>query len=147
MLCAPPKQEGLNRYEGAGFGGAMAGLLGTHGASRGSQEEKLFYKIGEVSKITGLPSYVLRFWESEFEFLRPQKSRGHQRVYTQKDVEMLLQIKRMRYEQGFTIEGLRRRWNTRQGTKERKPSRAAGDVLRRLRQELNEMLKVLDDHA
>ena len=125
----------------------MAGLLGTHGAPRGSHEEKLFYKIGEVSKITGLPSYVLRFWESEFEFLRPQKSRGQQRVYTQKDVEILLQIKRMRYEQGFTIKGLRRRWNTRQGTKERKPSRAAGEVVRRLRQELNEMLKVLDDHA
>jgi DNA-binding transcriptional MerR regulator len=125
----------------------MAGLLGAHGAPRGSQEEKLFYKIGEVSKITGLPSYVLRFWESEFQFLRPQKSRGQQRVYTQKDVEILLQIKRMRYEQGFTIQGLRRRWNTRQGTKERKPSRASTDVVRRLRQELNEMLKVLDDHA
>ena len=95
--------------------------------------------------ITGLPSYVLRFWESEFQFLQPQKSRGRQRVYTQKDVETLLQIKRMRYEQGFTIEGLRRRWNTRQGTQERKPSRAAAEVVRRVRHELDEMLKVLDD--
>src|SRR5437879_13793538 len=84
----------------------MAGLSGTNGASRVSLDDKLFYKIGEVSRITGLPSYVLRFWESEFQFLQPQKSRGRQRVYTQKDVETLLQIKRMRYEQGFTIEGL-----------------------------------------
>ena len=101
----------------------MAGLSGINGAPRVSLDDKLFYKIGEVSKITGLPSYVLRFWESEFRFLQPQKSRGRQRVYTPKDVETLLQIKRMRYEQGFTIEGLRRRWNTRQGAQERKPSR------------------------
>jgi len=110
----------------------MAGLSGTNGASRVSLDEKLFYKIGEVSRITGLPSYVLRFWESEFQFL-------------QKDVETLLQIKRMRYEQGFTIEGLRRRWNTRQGSQERKPSRAAAEIVRRVRHELDEMLKVLGD--
>jgi DNA-binding transcriptional MerR regulator len=121
------------------------GLSGTHGGPRVSVDEKLFYKIGEVSRLTGLPSYVLRFWESEFDFLRPQKSRGRQRVYTQKDVETLLQIKRMRYEQGFTIEGLRRRWNTRQGTQERKPSRAVAEVVRRVRQELNEIVKILDE--
>ena len=109
-------------------------------------QEKLFYKIGEVSRLIGLPSYVLRYWESEFNFLRPRKSRGRQRVYSQKDVETLREIKRMRYEQGFTIEGLRRRWNTRQGTHERKPSRAAADVLRRVRRELTEMLKVLEQH-
>ena len=77
--------------------------------------EKLFYKIGEVSRLTGLPSYVLRFWESEFGFLRPQKTRGRQRKYTPKDIETLLQIKRMRYDKGFTIEGLKRRWHTREG--------------------------------
>jgi DNA-binding transcriptional MerR regulator len=126
---------------------AMGGLSANNGALRNSQNDKLFYKIGEVSKITGLPSYVLRFWESEFEFLRPQKGRGRQRVYTQKDVETLVQIKRMRYEQGYTIEGLRRRWNTRQGTQERKPSRAALEVLKRARHDLNEMLKVLNDQT
>ncbi len=126
---------------------AMGGLSGNNGAPRNSQNDKLFYKIGEVSKITGLPSYVLRFWESEFDFLRPQKGRGRQRVYTQKDVETLVQIKRMRYEQGYTIEGLRRRWNTRQGTQERKPSRAALEVLKRVRHDLNEMLKVLNDQT
>jgi len=108
--------------------------------------EKLFYKIGEVSRLTGLPAYVLRFWESEFRFLRPQKSLGRQRVYTRKDIETLLAIKRMRYEQGFTIEGLRRRWHTRQGVHERRPSRAMVDVVRRVKHELHEVLKALDEH-
>src|SRR3989338_1635491 len=105
--------------------------------------EKLFYKIGEVSRLTGLPSYVLRFWESEFGFLRPQKTRGRQRKYTPK--ETLLQIKRMRYDKGFTIEGLKRRWHTREGTQERRPSRATVDVVRRVKREVQEMLTVLGD--
>lgn len=113
------------------------------GGARAPVGEKLFYKIGEVSRITGLPSYILRFWESEFSFLRPRKSRGRQRVYTRKEIETLLQIKRMRYEQGFTIEGLRRRWHTRQGVQERRPSRATVDVVERVRRELNDILKVL----
>src|SRR5206468_9157575 len=116
-----------------------------HGTST-AVGEKLFYKIGEVSRLTGLPSYVLRFWESEFHFLQPQKNRGRQRVYTRKDIETLLQIKRMRYEQGFTIAGLKQRWNTRQGSQERQPSRATRDVIERVKQELTEMLKVLEDH-
>src|SRR3989442_7318810 len=74
-----------------------------HGTST-AVGEKLFYKIGEVSRLTGLPAYVLRFWESEFGFLRPQKTRGRQRKYTPKDIETLLQIKRMRYEQGRSEE-------------------------------------------
>ena len=107
--------------------------------------EKLFYKIGEVSRLTGLPAYVLLFWESEFGFLSPQKTRGRQRKYTPQDIETLLQIKRMRYEQGFTIEGLKRRWHTRTGTQERKPSRATGDVVRRVKHEVHEILKVLEE--
>ncbi len=107
--------------------------------------EKLFYKIGEVSRLTGLPAYVLRFWESEFGFLRPQKTRGRQRKYTPQDIETLLQIKRMRYDKGYTIEGLKRRWHTREGTQERRPSRATADVVRRVKHEVQEMLKVLGD--
>ncbi len=72
-------------------------------------DDKLFYKIGEVSRLTGLESYVLRYWETEFAALRPQKSSGGQRVYTKKDVDLVLQIKRMLYEQGFTIAGARKR--------------------------------------
>jgi DNA-binding transcriptional MerR regulator len=69
----------------------------------------LFYKIGEVSRLAGLESYVLRYWETEFPALRPRKSSGGQRVYTKKDVDLVLQIKRMLYEQGFTIAGARKR--------------------------------------
>lgn len=105
--------------------------------------DKLFYKIGEVSRLTGLPPYVLRFWESEFGFLRPQKTGGRQRKYQPKDIDMLLQIKRMRYEKGFTIEGLKRRWHSRDGTQERRPSRATADVVRRVKHEVQAMLTVL----
>src|SRR5207245_11389902 len=83
-----------------------------HGTST-AVGEKLFYKIGEVSQLTGLPAYVLRFWESELGFLRPQKTRGRQRKYTPKDIEPLLQIKRMRYEQASPLEGLQRGRHTR----------------------------------
>lgn len=70
---------------------------------------KLFYKISEVSRITGLESYVLRYWESEFSSLSPRKNKGGQRVYEQKDIDTILNIKKMLYEEGFTIAGARRR--------------------------------------
>ncbi len=72
---------------------------------------KIFYKIGEVSKIAKLPAYVLRFWESEFSFLKPKKSPGHQRIYVQRDIETVLEIKRMLYEEGHTLAGVKRFWS------------------------------------
>jgi DNA-binding transcriptional MerR regulator len=60
---------------------------------------KVFYKIGEVSLVTKLPAYVLRFWESQFPFLKPKKSRGNQRLYVKRDIETVLEIKRMLYEE------------------------------------------------
>ena len=71
---------------------------------------KVFYKIGEVSQVTKLPAYVLRFWESQFPFLKPKKSRGNQRLYVRRDVETVLEIKRMLYEEGYTLEGVKRYW-------------------------------------
>lgn len=71
--------------------------------------DKLFYKIGEVSKIVGVEPYVLRYWETEFPFLKPRKNRSGQRVYIKKDVEMLLSIKRLLYQERYTIEGVRKR--------------------------------------
>ena len=70
---------------------------------------KLFYKISEVSKISGLESYVLRYWESEFPTIAPRKNKGGQRVYEQKDIDEILKIKRMLYEERLTIEWARRR--------------------------------------
>ncbi|NWF76271.1 MAG: MerR family transcriptional regulator [Nitrospirae bacterium] len=71
--------------------------------------DKLFYKIGEVSKIVGVEAYVLRYWETEFPFLKPRKSKSGQRVYVKKDVEMLLTIKRLLYQERYTIEGVRKK--------------------------------------
>jgi len=71
--------------------------------------EKLFYKIGEVSRITGVEAYVLRYWETEFPFLRPRKSSSGQRVYVKKDIELINQIKTLLYDERYTIEGVRKR--------------------------------------
>ncbi|TPV93967.1 MAG: MerR family transcriptional regulator [Myxococcales bacterium FL481] len=69
--------------------------------------DKLYFKIGEVAEIVGVAPHVLRFWETEFRGVRPQKSRNQQRVYRRRDVELLLQIKYLLYEQRFTIAGAR----------------------------------------
>jgi DNA-binding transcriptional MerR regulator len=70
---------------------------------------KLFYRIGEVSRLVGVAPHVLRYWESEFSTVRPQKSSHGQRIYSRKDVQKLLAIKVLLKEQGFTIEGARKR--------------------------------------
>ena len=71
--------------------------------------DKLFFKIGEVAKITGLKTYVLRYWESEFPTIKPTKSKTNQRVYQRKDILTVLLIKKLLYEEKFTIEGARSR--------------------------------------
>src|SRR3982075_1586064 len=75
--------------------------------------DKLYFRIGEVSRLTGVKQYVLRFWESEFSGLGPKKSGTGHRLYRRKDVEMVLEIKRLLYEQRFTIEGARKFLETR----------------------------------
>jgi len=69
---------------------------------------KLFFKIGEVCELAGVEPFVLRFWESEFPSLTPQKSKAGHRVYRRKDVEMVLKIKSLLYDRGFTIAGARK---------------------------------------
>ena len=69
--------------------------------------DKLYFRIGEVSALCRLPAYVLRFWESEFPQLKPVKSSTGQRMYRKRDVESVLRIKQLLYEQGFTISGAR----------------------------------------
>jgi DNA-binding transcriptional MerR regulator len=71
--------------------------------------EKLYFRIGEVSELAQLPTYVLRYWESEFAQLKPTKSSTGQRMYRRKDVECVMQIRRLLYEEGFTIAGARER--------------------------------------
>jgi|KBSMisStandDraft_5_1062788.scaffolds.fasta_scaffold07884_5 DNA-binding transcriptional MerR regulator len=69
--------------------------------------EKLYFRIGEVSRLCQLPAYVLRFWETEFPQLKPIKSSTGQRMYRRKDVESVLRIKQLLYQEGFTIPGAR----------------------------------------
>jgi MerR HTH family regulatory protein len=69
--------------------------------------EKLAFKIGEVADIANVKTYVLRYWETEFDQLRPQKSTKNQRVYLKRDVEMVLMIKKLLYRDRFSIEGAR----------------------------------------
>ena len=71
--------------------------------------EKLFFKIGEVCDITGIQAHVLRYWESEFPMLAPQKNRAGQRTYRKRDVEMVLRIKELLYEDQYTIAGAKKR--------------------------------------
>ena len=71
--------------------------------------EKIYFKIGEVSEILGVEPYVLRYWETEFEVLKPSKAPSRHRLYKKRDVELLLEIKRLLYSEGFTIEGARKK--------------------------------------
>jgi DNA-binding transcriptional MerR regulator len=70
--------------------------------------DKLYFRIGEVSRITGVPAYVLRFWENEFRRMQPKRTPSGQRLYRKKDIETVLTIKNLLYEKKFTIEGARR---------------------------------------
>lgn len=69
--------------------------------------DKIYFRIGEVSELAALPTYVLRFWETEFPQLKPTKSSTGQRMYRRKDVEYVMRIRRLLYEEGFTIAGAR----------------------------------------
>ncbi len=71
--------------------------------------DKLYFRIGEVSELVGVQPYVLRYWESEFPDIKPSKSKSGQRLYKRKDVESLVRIKQLLYEERFTIDGARKR--------------------------------------
>jgi DNA-binding transcriptional MerR regulator len=77
-------------------------------ATRPDLPDKLYFKIGEVAKLTGIKQHVLRYWESEFPPIRPQKSKTNQRLYRRKDIEAILAVKHLLYDRKFTIEGARR---------------------------------------
>jgi DNA-binding transcriptional MerR regulator len=109
--------------------------------------EKLYFRIGEVAQLCRLPAYVLRFWETEFPQLKPVKSSTGQRMYRHKDVENVLHIKKLLYEEGFTIAGARQ--HLRDENKSDKtqnplpfPERPAAG-LRQIRQGLREILTIL----
>ena len=104
--------------------------------------DKLYFKIGEVSRISGLPSHVLRFWESEFKKIRPRRTASGQRSYTRKDIETIIEIKHLLYDKKFTLEGARRYLNI----KRRTGSRLEKGFLEDLKTELQSIRDMLDDN-
>ena len=105
--------------------------------------DKLFFKIGEVCEITELEAFVLRFWETEFPGLAPEKSKTGHRVYRKKDVETLLRIKELLYERGFTIAGARKQLSMKTlRPKKTAPSRE--QILTQVRDELRDILTILE---
>jgi DNA-binding transcriptional MerR regulator len=120
---------------------------GKHAADEVLIPDKLYFRIGEVATLCRLPAYVLRFWESEFPQLKPIKSSTGQRMYRKRDVESVLRIKQLLYEQGFTISGARQQ--LRAETKSDKsqtaipfPTQAAPEI-QHIRQGLREILDLL----
>ena len=101
--------------------------------------DKLFFKISEVCDIVGVEPYVLRFWETEFPGLAPEKSKAGHRVYKRKDVENILQVKELLYDRGYTIAGARKQLSKLRTA--RKADRNA--VLIRVRKELQDILTLL----
>jgi len=87
----------------------MARLLKRCEVENSISHERLYYRIGEVSRITGLKAHVLRYWESEFKVIRPHKEGSLQRLYRRKDLDLILKIKKLLYEDGFTIAGAKKK--------------------------------------
>ncbi|HSM87584.1 MAG TPA: MerR family transcriptional regulator [Candidatus Limnocylindrales bacterium] len=110
--------------------------------------DKLYFRIGEVSRLCGLPTYVLRFWETEFPQLKPPKSGTGQRMYRRPDVENVLRIKKLLYNEGFTIAGARAQLRAESKRKQAPlpfaaPLPANLPELKQVRQGLREILGIL----
>ena len=104
--------------------------------------KKLYYSIGEVSKMVGLKSYVLRYWETEFKQLSPPKNRAGNRTYRQKDIELILKIKDLLHGKKFTIEGARSVVSG-QGVSDLPAEQIDKNIIRQLKNELNEILQII----
>ena len=123
-------------------------------SSKPKQIKKLYYSIGEVSKMTELKAYVLRYWETEFKQLKPPKNRAGNRTYRQSDIDLILYIKDLLYTKKFTIEGARHQLaNEKDSMKEdvattpvenvQKSAPVSKETLLKIKQELETLLELL----
>lgn len=108
--------------------------------------QKLYYRIGEVAEIVGVKPHVLRYWETEFAVLAPQREEGDQRLYTQKDLQKILTIRKLLYEDRFTVAGAKKRFReewakTREGDSRDERRR----LLHQLKQEVETLVRLLKD--
>lgn len=111
--------------------------------------QKLYFKIGEVADITKVKPYVLRYWESEFKIISPKKSLAKQRVYSQKDVQLILEIKRLLYKEKYTLEGAKKRIRELQAENSRQLSMPFSDqryekALKAIKKDLVSIKKLLE---
>ncbi len=111
--------------------------------------DKLYFRIGEVARLSDLPPYVLRFWETEFPQLKPSKGSTGQRMYRRRDVENVLHIKRLLYDEGYTIAGAREKLKAESRPRAGQSvlplvSAPSTDRLKRMRQELRDLLRMLN---
>ena len=104
--------------------------------------KKLYYSIGEVSKIVGLKSYVLRYWETEFKQLSPPKNRAGNRTYRQKDIDLILKLKDLLHGKKFTIEGARSVIKTKEFS-EPVSKNLNNNIIKKLKNELDEILHII----
>jgi DNA-binding transcriptional MerR regulator len=122
-------------------------------SSEPKQIKKLYYSIGEVSKMTELKAYVLRYWETEFKQLKPPKNRAGNRTYRQSDIDLILYIKDLLYNQKFTIEGSRHQLANEKNSKKedvavpvesvQQAAPARKETLLKIKQELETLLEIL----
>ena len=106
--------------------------------------EKLYYKIGEVSQYTGVEPYVLRYWESEFKIISPLRTNSKQRLYRKRDLELILEVKKLLYREKFTIAGAKKRLHEIKGLKEKQlklelPDKKYHEGLLRVKKELQDL--------
>ncbi|MDZ7831397.1 MAG: MerR family transcriptional regulator [Desulfobacterales bacterium] len=104
--------------------------------------DKLYFRIGEVTAITDLAAYVLRFWESEFPDIKPKRTESGQRLYRKSDIETLLLIKHLLYDKKFTIQGARQYLRDRHRESKKSP---ANEKIREIQAELREIKSLLTD--
>lgn len=117
-----------------------------------ANNKKLFYKIGEVSDLCGLPPHVLRYWETEFSLLSPDKNRSGQRIYRERDVELIRLIQRLVHEEGYTISGANKKLLEDRSSKNlplfrANDARVPKDVFKRIKKDLEEILKLLNSSS
>ncbi len=102
-------------------------------------DNKKYFRIGEVSRIVGVEPYVLRYWESEFPQIRPRRADSNQRTYQRKDLEIIMEIKRLLYEERLTIEGAKKRLKE----SKRKHEPPKRHIIEEIKKELNDILSIL----
>lgn len=116
------------------------------GDDLGPVARKEYYSIGEVCDLTSLRSHVLRYWETQFELLRPTKNRAGNRVFRQKDIEVILLVKRLLYDQKYTIEGAKQKLEEMRSSGEltvERPAVLDSEFLTGMRSDLKEILDLL----